>query len=156
MDNIAVVGIGNILLSDEGIGVRVVEGLQKFTCWPNNLKLIDGGTTGLDLVSALSGCQKLIVVDAVYGDQAPGSIYVFSNEQIKQYFHNRFSLHEIGIREVLLVLSELGRPVEEVIIIGVQPAVIEMGLELSQPVQGQLGNALGAVFQQLSNWGIQF
>ncbi|HAK73215.1 MAG TPA: hydrogenase HupD, partial [Sporomusaceae bacterium] len=91
---ITVLGIGNILLQDEGFGVRVIERLgQRFT-FSSDVQLLDGGTLGMELMRFLAGTEKLILVDAISGNQVPGTQYDFRNDQVKAYFKDKVSMHE--------------------------------------------------------------
>ncbi|KYZ75036.1 hydrogenase HupD [Anaerosporomusa subterranea] len=154
MTNIAIVGIGNILLSDEGLGVRVVEELQRGYVFSPDIHVVDGGTLGLDLVQLLSGCERLIVVDAVAGGQPPGSLYVLHGDEIADYFRGKISLHEAGIREVLRMLEVMEKPLPEVVILGLEPGSIEWGFSLSPAVADNLAQAVDAIVRQLGVWGI--
>ena len=86
---IAVLGVGNVLLSDEGLGVRVVEEIRKRYSLPEEVLLIDGGTLGIDLLYFLEGVERLLVVDAVLGGLPPGSLYKFKGEEVLTYFKSR-------------------------------------------------------------------
>jgi hydrogenase maturation protease len=154
MTNTAIVGIGNILLSDEGVGVRAVEELQRCYEMPSGIKVIDGGTLGLDLVWLLSGCERLVVVDAVVGGQTPGSLYVFHGDELADYFLGKMSLHEAGIQDVLRAFEIMEKQLPEVVIIGVEPGSIEWGFDLSPAVAGNLAQAVNAIISQLKGWGI--
>ncbi|HAP67189.1 MAG TPA: hydrogenase HupD, partial [Nitrospinae bacterium] len=79
---ILILGIGNILLKDEGVGVKVIERLKRDYKFPSNIELIDGGTAGFGLIDLLEGAEHLIIVDAVQGNDEPGSIYRFKFEDM--------------------------------------------------------------------------
>lgn len=153
--SISVVGIGNILMSDEGVGIRAVEALQRQYCFPEGVKLIYGGTGGLDLVSMLNGCNKLIIIDAVSGGEQPGSVYLLTAKQLRQQTQSCSSLHEFGILEAVKILEMLGKPLAETIIIGVEPDIIDFGLQLSPAVNSQLDSVLAMAVRQLSDWGFR-
>lgn len=155
MNKITVLGIGNILLGDEGFGVRVIQELQQAYHFPQNVQILDGGTLGLELVGSLYGTDKLLVVDAVLGRKAPGAIYEFDNNTIKAYFKNKVSLHELGIQDVLAALEILDKPVKEVIIFGVQPAYIELDLELSPFISEQVSPIINKIISTLRSWHIK-
>lgn len=154
MKQITVLGIGNILLQDEGFGVKIIEELQRRYRFANNLRLIDGGTLGMDLLRFITGTTNLLVVDAIDGGGAPGSLYRFANDEVKAYFRNKVSLHELGIKDVLAVLEVLDEPIAEVVVIGVQPQVLELGLELTPIVASMMDKTIDAVIDQLKEWQI--
>lgn len=155
MKKITVLGIGNILLCDEGFGVRVIQELQRAYQFPENVQILDGGTLGLELVGSLYDTDKLLIVDAVLGRKAPGTIYEFDNDTIKAYFKNKVSLHELGIQDVLAALAVLDRPIKEMIIFGVQPACIELDLELSPFISEQVSPIINRIISTLRSWNIE-
>jgi len=98
MKQITVLGIGNILLQDEGFGVKVVDELQRRYRFPDSVQVLDGGTLGIELMRFITGCEKLLVIDAIAGDGPPGSFYRLAGEAMQAYFTDKVSLHELGIR----------------------------------------------------------
>jgi len=152
---IAVLGVGNVLLSDEGFGVRVVQHLMKYYEFQPPIRLIDGGTLGWDLLNFLQGVEKLIVVDAIEGKAVPGTFFVFRNEEVKTYFKRKVSGHEAGIQEVLAWFELMGKPIEEITVIGVQPLSLETGLKLTPLVEKQIPKAVEEVIKQLEQWDVK-
>ena len=152
---IAVVGVGNVLLSDEGFGVRVVQHLMKYYDFKPQIRLIDGGTLGWDLLNFLQGVEKLIVVDAIEAKAVPGSFFVFKNEEVKKYFKRKVSGHEAGIQEVLAWFELMGKPIGEICVLGVQPQSLDTGLELTPLVEKMVKKAVQEVIKQLSVWGVE-
>ncbi len=132
MKPILILGIGNILLRDEGVGVRLIEAMHHVPL-PDNVELLDGGTSGADLVDAIADRRKLIVIDAVKADAKPGAVFRFTMDELLRD-ESRLSLHEFGLLDTLDTARRLGCPPAEVVVFGVQPAEIEFGLELSEPV----------------------
>jgi len=154
MENIIVLGVGNILLQDEGFGVRVSEKLLDTYFFPENATVLDGGTLGMELLRFLSGSRKLIIIDAVDGGKPPGSLYEIRNRDVKAYFSGKISAHELGISEVIASLELLEGPLEEVVIFGVQPKSLDISLDLTPEVAAQLEITAGLVVQQLRQWNI--
>ncbi|NPB05119.1 MAG: HyaD/HybD family hydrogenase maturation endopeptidase [Aquificae bacterium] len=152
---VAVLGVGNVLLSDEGFGVRVVQHLAKWYDFRPEIRLVDGGTLGWDLLNFLQGVRRLVLVDAVDARALPGTFFVFRNEEVKKYFKRKVSGHEAGIQEVLAWFDLMGKPIEEVVVVGVQPASLETGLKLSPVVEAVLPKAVETVLNQLKEWGIE-
>lgn len=130
---IMVMGVGNILLSDEGLGVHFINELGKETL-PKNVELLEGGTAGLELVHLIQDVDFLIIVDAINAKDEPGSLFRFQPEKIKvlpeQY---EVSFHQVGIMEVLAMASILGNS-PQTLIFGIQPKSLEWGLELSPEI----------------------
>ena len=152
---IAVLGVGNVLLSDEGFGVRVVQYLMKYYQFEPQIRLIDGGTLGWDLLNFLQGVDKLIVIDAIEGKAVPGTFFVFKNDEVKAYFKRKVSGHEAGIQEVLAWFELMGKPIKEITVIGVQPQSLETGLKLTPLVEKMVPKAVEEVIKQLQEWGIK-
>ncbi|EGO64049.1 HyaD/HybD family hydrogenase maturation endopeptidase [Acetonema longum] len=152
MKRITVLGIGNILLQDEGFGVRVIEELQRRYRFTEPVQVLDGGTLGMELLHFITGSARLLVIDAIDGGQPPGSFYRLTGEAVQAYFQDKVSLHELGLKDVLAALKVLDEPVEEVVIIGVQPAVLDLGLDLTPAVVAMIEPAIAAVIAQLKGW----
>lgn len=131
MKQITVLGIGNILMQDEGFGVRVVEKFLRQYSVPSNVQVLDGGTLGMELLKFLLGTDNLILVDAVAGELPPGSIYQFQNDEVRAYFKEKVSMHELGIQDVLAVMDVMEKPAKEIRIVGVQPLTVDVGLEMT-------------------------
>ncbi|MFH1650798.1 MAG: HyaD/HybD family hydrogenase maturation endopeptidase [Chloroflexota bacterium] len=131
---VVVLGVGNLLLQDEGVGVHVIQALEGTTPpEATSLEIIDGGTLP-DMVP-LAGVDKLIVVDAVKGGGKPGSVYRFHPEDISLERGTATSLHQLNLLENLGIMEHLGQKPAEVVIIGVEPEEITWGLELSPRLQ---------------------
>lgn len=153
--SITVLGIGNILLSDEGFGVRAVEELLRRYRFPAGVQVLDGGTLGMDLLRFLTGTQRLLVIDAIAGDGPPGTFYRFAGDEVQAYFREKVSLHELGIKDVLAVLASTGRPVAEVVVVGIQPASLDVGLELTPVAAAALEGAVAAAVAELARWQVE-
>ena len=137
---VLIVGIGNLLLSDEGVGVHAIRSLTEQEL-PAGIELLDGGTSGADLVDHLEGRTKVVVIDAASGDGPPGTVYrCKAHELIEQ--QGGLSLHEFGLADSLNMAMQLGCAPLDVIVLGVQPASLEPGLELSPEVAKVLPGVL--------------
>ena len=154
MKEITVLGIGNILMQDEGFGVRVVEEFTQRYSFPENVQVLDGGTLGMELLRFISGSKRLLIIDAVDGGGSPGDFYQFSHQEVKAYFKQKVSLHELGIQDVLSALEILEQPIQDVMIVGVQPAVIDVGLELTDVIKPRVEKAITQTICILNDWGI--
>lgn len=150
--SITVLGIGNILLQDDGFGVKAVARLQEEYDFPAQVTLLDGGTLGTELTYFLRATERLVVLDAVAGGKAPGTWYEFTGAAVEAYFTHKVSLHDVGLRDVLAALAVTGRSLPETVIFGVEPASIAVGLELSPPVAAMLPRAVAATVSQLAAW----
>lgn len=150
-----ILGVGNILLSDEGFGVRVVEALLKRFRFPDEVAVLDGGTLGMELLRFLEGVQRLILIDAVHGSSAsPGSFHELRGDAVRVYFQEKVSMHELGIQEVLASLEIMGKPVQEIVVFGVQPLSMEIGLDLTEMIAVCVDEAVEKIILQLMSWQI--
>jgi hydrogenase maturation protease len=145
--------MGNILLRDEGIGVHVANSLQESTLPENlDLEIIDGGTLP-NTVITLGEIDKLVVVDAVKGGEEPGAIYRFRPEDINLENELLTSLHQVNLLEELWLAEKFGQKPKEVVIIGVEPEDLEMGLELSERLQSKVPQIMKIVLEEaVSNY----
>ncbi len=151
---IVVLGVGNILLSDEGIGVRVAESLQRDFALPSEVVVIDGGTTGMEMLEDLSGTDHLIMVDAVRSGRAPGSIVKLTDEQVPVFFRTKLSPHQIGLSDVLATLELIGEQPGSITVIGVEPVSLETSMALSPQVEAQLPEVVDLVRAELRRLGV--
>lgn len=154
-NSIVVLGVGNILLTDEGLGVHVVEDLKANYNFTPQISLIDGGTMGMELLTYMRGMKKILLVDAVNGGEAPGTIYEFPHRELEQYFTDHISVHEVGMQDILRIRAIQENPLEDAIVIGVEPESLEVGFEPSEPVQRALPEVKDRVLRVLRDWGVQ-
>ena len=173
---IVVLGIGNLLLRDEGIGVQIVKMLSviltmsetkgKNLSYPN-LAIIDGGTSP-EIMSLVEGADKLIIIDAVKGGKEPGTIYRFTIDDVDLgspcsaedcaahkdtglQVYQKLSLHQIDIVDNLRMLSLIGKQPKNIVIIGIEPRTIEPGLELSPEIQSKIPEITRLVRDEIRN-----
>ncbi len=154
-NSIVVLGVGNILLTDEGLGVHVVEDLKTNYTFTPQISLIDGGTMGMELLTYMRGMKKILLIDAVNGGEAPGTIYEFPHRELEQYFTDHISVHEVGMQDILRIRAIQENPLEDAIVIGVEPESLDVGFEPSAPVQMALPEVKERVLRVLREWGVQ-
>lgn len=146
MDKILIVGIGNLLCCDEGIGVHVIQEMEK-TRLPNHIELLDMGTSTMDLISHLEGVKKLIAIDAMKAGGTPGTIYKCKPEDLIPEGERPVSLHDIGLLETLTMAKKMGMEIHTVIF-GVEPKVLDWGMELSEEVRNRIPLIIEAVLKE--------
>ena len=148
MTQILILGIGNLLLSDDGVGVQTVWRLQQKQL-PEEVQVVDGGTCGLDLLQFLEGVDRLIIVDAIKAGQPPGTLIRMANEEVPAYLALKVSPHEIGLPELLFTakLRDIYPP--EVVVLGVQPESLETGVDLSPVVAAQVDVLVEKILAEL-------
>ena len=144
---IVVIGVGNLLLKDEGIGIHAVQALQQLEL-PPDVKLIDGGTSP-DLIAYTRAGDKLIIVDAAKAGGEPGTIYRFKPEDLAAERASLASAHELGVVENLKLISLAGNEPSEIVIIGIEPREIEFGTELSPELQQKLPEIVKVVLKEM-------
>jgi hydrogenase maturation protease len=145
-NRIAVVGVGNLLLKDEGIGIHVVRALQELFM-PDGVVVIDGGTSP-DVLDYLEPADKLVIIDAAEAGGVPGAIYRFRPDDVTLETGEAISLHELGLVSSLKMMSLLGKTPPEVIIIGIQPKEIAWGMELSPELKEKVPEIVKAVLKE--------
>lgn len=133
-----VLGIGNLLLGDEGAGIRVVEELGARYAMPPEVEAIDGGTMGLELLPYLAGRRFLMIVDAVRTGAPPGTVVRLELAGSSGFFRERISPHQIGIAEVLSVAALTGDLPGRIVLIGVVPEELATGLALSSEIASKI------------------
>jgi hydrogenase maturation protease len=147
MTPVLILGIGNILLRDEGIGVRVIEAMRDVPL-PEGVEILDGGTSGADLIDEIADRRKLIVIDAVKTDVEPAAIFRFTDKDLLARTEGTVSLHEFGLVETLLAAKHLGCAPQEVVIYGIQPKEISSGLNLSAEIAAVVPEVIRLVLEE--------
>jgi hydrogenase maturation protease len=141
-----IVGMGNLLYRDEGIGVHVIQVMEEMEL-PGYIELLDIGTSTMDLISYLKEVKKLIVIDAMKAGGDPGTIYKCKPEDLLPKDGAPISLHEIGLLETLTMARKMGLDIDTVVI-GVEPKVFDWGMELSDEVKSKIPTIIEAVLKE--------
>lgn len=152
---VTILGVGNVILRDEGFGVRVAEFLDAHYEFPENVQIVDGGTLGIELTQYITGTNKLLVIDSINGGAEPGTLFRFHNDAVMDHFQEKVSAHEVGIQDVLALLTVTGHKIPEVVVIGAQPYDLEAGVELSTGMQQLLPQVVDQALRELKVWGIE-
>jgi hydrogenase maturation protease len=152
---ITILGIGNLLMGDEGVGIHAMNTLQESYTFSPNINFVDGGTIGIDLIPYFEECKKMIIIDAVDSQEDPGFIVTLANEEIHYRFNTKLSLHHAGLSDVLSIikLQEIDAP--DLILFGIQPKTVEMGIELSDVVSGRMNQIISMMVKKLEEWKIE-
>ena len=151
MTDTLVLGLGNLVHADDGVGVHAIERLLQNPGVPPDVDLLDGGTQGLNLLSRISGVQRILVIDAVDAGQPPGTIMRFDGSSLAG-MPGKPSVHQLGFTDLMVALQLIGGAPEEMVVLGVQPLSTEWSAELTPPVQAALEPLTTAVIQQLEAW----
>jgi len=150
---VLVLGLGNILLEDEGLGIRALELLEQRYEIPPEVELLDGGTTGMGLLDDISGRQHVLVLDAVQTGEQPGALVKLAGDEMPVYFGMRISPHQMGLSDVLATLELSGEKPAAVTVLGLVPQSLEMCLELSQLISARLDSLVNAAVKELDSLG---
>ncbi len=147
---VLVLGIGNILMGDEGVGVRVVEAMQGMDL-PAGVELFDGATAGIDLLDVLAERRKVVVIDALDSDDEPGTVVRLTPDDLGPKSRVDLSAHELGLMEMLVMARHLGIAPGEVVVLGVRPDRVEASLELSPLIASLVPKVIELVFAELDD-----
>ena len=151
--DVLVLGIGNILLKDEGVGVRAVEALEGRYHLPDGVEIVDGGTAGFELLGYIRDREHLIVVDAIAHDQKPGTVMRVEGEDVRATFSQRISPHQLGISDVLAASLVTGEPPRNLVLFGIEPKDLDTGLELSEEVSANFDKLIHCIVEELTSLG---
>ena len=133
-----VLGIGNTILTDEAAGVRAVEMLERDYRMPDNVMIIDGGTSGMEMIEDLSSLDLLIVLDVVKTGAEPGTVVKISGKEIPVFFRRKLSPHQIGLPDVLASLELLDTMPKEIIVLGVEPISLALGMDMTSTIAAKV------------------
>ncbi len=150
---IVVLGIGNLLMTDEGVGVRAVEELARRYDLPPEVEVIDGGCSGMEMLGDIARADHLLIVDAVSADQPPATIVTLHGEDVPAFFSAKLSPHQIGLCDVLAALKLTDESPGTLTLIGIQPASLDLSMELSPQIAAKLPEIVARVVEQLAARG---
>jgi hydrogenase maturation protease len=145
--------MGNILLEDEGLGIRALEVLQQEFDLPPEVELLDGGTTGMGLLDDIGGRRHVLVLDAVQTGEPAGTLVVMRGEEVPVYFGVRVTPHQLGLADVLATLALSDEQPGSVTVLGLVPESLELTLDLSASIRGRLPALVAAAVEELGRLG---
>ncbi|MDP3286643.1 MAG: HyaD/HybD family hydrogenase maturation endopeptidase [Desulfobacterales bacterium] len=155
-NHIMILGVGCILFTDEGFGIRVIEKIQELYEFPENVSVVDGGVLGLNLLGVISEADHLIVVDAVRNKGEAGSLYRLEGNAIPDRIRAKNSLHQVDFLEALTMCQALDK-VPKTVILGVEPEDIDtLGLELTSTTRSKVDPMIGMVLKELDRLGVDY
>ncbi len=152
-----VLGLGNILLKDEGIGVHIAQKLQRMPL-PYDVEVIDGGTAALDVLLLAQGVRKLVVIDALRAGKEAGAVYkaklrIEECDKLEQFLSggNKISLHQTGLIDALAAIRKMDYALKEVVVIGVEPERVDCGLELTDKIKRRVPEIIDTVLKEIED-----
>ncbi len=153
MAEVLIIGLGNILMQDEGIGVRAVELLEANYELSDEVEIIDGGTTGTELLEPMRECKHLIVADTINTGAKPGTLVKLTDEQVPAFFQTKISNHQLGLSDLLAILKVTDESPESVTILGMVPYDLNNTLGLSKESHQRLDDMVNMLVEELHAHG---
>ena len=151
----ALIGLGNILLSDDGVGVHAIHKLKNEYEFPESVELIDGGTKGLDLLPFFEGNDRVLIIDAANFKKEPGTIDTVEGDKIPAFLSSKLSVHQIGLPDMLFAAKLMEITPAEMCLTGIQPESMKTSTELSDVVGNKMDALIDKVFEGLKEWGVE-
>jgi hydrogenase maturation protease len=148
-----VIGLGNPIMADDGLGIAALERLREGWTLPESVRLVDGGTWGMNLLPLVEDASELLLLDAIDRGKPAGELVVLEREEVPRLFGLKLSPHQIDLREVLALAEWRRRLPARLVAIGLQPARVEMFAGLSPELEGGMDRLLAAVIERLERWG---
>ncbi|WHY84340.1 HyaD/HybD family hydrogenase maturation endopeptidase [Neobacillus novalis] len=149
---ITILGIGNTLFSDEGVGVHLLPILEEALKDDKNIEIIEGLTDGMKLLGPVEDAEYLIIIDAINAGKEGGTIITLVGEEIPAYFGIKMSVHQLGFQEVLFAAQMRERYPKQIVMFGMQPTSLQLGVELTETNQRKLGELAEVVIDQVNRW----
>ena len=151
-NHITILGIGNTLYTDEGLGVHALSSLEEIYRTDNQVNIVDGSTDGMSLLGPVEDTDYLIVIDAINAGKDGGTIIELRGDDIPAYYGIKMSIHQLGFQEVLLASKLRERYPKHIVMFGMQPTSLELGIGLSETNEAKLPELVKVVEQQVTAW----
>ncbi|MGD8191406.1 HyaD/HybD family hydrogenase maturation endopeptidase [Brevibacillus ginsengisoli] len=149
---IKILGIGNLLYQDEGLGIHILPLLRECFDGQDDVEVIEGATDGILLLDPVEATDHLIIVDAIHAGVQPGDLITVRDEEIPLYMGVKMSIHQVGFQEVLAAAKLRERLPRHMLMCGIQPHSLELGLELTDVAQAKLPELVSLIQQQVDEW----
>ena len=153
MPSTLVLGLGNPLMGDDGLGLVALARLRAEFEFPPEVSLVDGGTWGMNLLHLIEEADRLVLLDAIDTGEVPGTVNFLERHELPRFFAHKLSPHQIDLREVLALAELRGRLPDDVVAIGIQPLQVEMGERVSLPVANAMEALVELTVAHLEAWG---
>ncbi len=151
---VLVIGFGNVLVEDEGIGVYAVEELLRRYQLPPSVAVVDGGTSSGDLLEEMALRERVIIADAVNTGASPGTLVRLADEEVPALFRNRLSAHQLGLSDTLAALFLMNRSPRHITVIGMVPLSLETRIGLSHEAKARLSAMVDLLAEELRMLGV--
>ena len=143
--SLLILGLGNVICGDDGVGVAAVERLARDYELPEGVQALDGGTLGLSLLAHVTGADDLLLVDAIRTGAPPGTLVRLAGSDVAPAVRERLSVHQIGVADLLDALRLLDEVPRRLVLLGLEPATLELGLGCSPAVAARIDDLVAAV-----------
>ncbi|OAN50668.1 hydrogenase 2 maturation endopeptidase [Paramagnetospirillum marisnigri] len=151
---VVILGVGNILLTDEGVGVHAVNELTARYDLPDEVEVIDGGTSGMDCLDQVSDADWLVIADSMRAKKEPGTITRLTGDEIPAFFKTKISPHQVGISDMLGTLNFHGLMPRNIVLLGVEPKSFATAMELSPDIAAVLPKVVDMLVAELVAIGV--
>ncbi|MFI5209406.1 MAG: HyaD/HybD family hydrogenase maturation endopeptidase [Gemmatimonadales bacterium] len=148
-----VLGLGNPLMGDDGLGLAVLGRLREEWDLPDAVELVDGGTWGMTLLPMIEDADRLVLIDAIRTGAQAGTVVVIEREHLPRYLAHKLSPHQIDLKEVLALAELRGNLPAETVAIGAEPGEVVLSTALTAPLEDAVDPVLLAVVARLARWG---
>lgn len=148
-----VLGLGNPLLGDDGVGLEALRVLEEQYLPPEDIDFVDGGTMGLYLLDRVAGYPRVLIADSVALGKAPGTVVRLVDGEVEAVFSTCLSPHQVGVNDLLAALALMGQRPAQVVVVGMVPDVMEVGVGLSDVVAHHLDAMIALLVGELRSWG---
>ncbi|MFK9093348.1 HyaD/HybD family hydrogenase maturation endopeptidase [Bacillus salipaludis] len=152
VQKIIILGIGNTLFSDEGVGIHLLPLLEETLKDYENIEIVEGLTDGMKLLGPVEDAENLIIIDAINAGKAGGTIITLKGDEIPAYFGIKMSIHQLGFQEVLLAAKMRERYPKQIVMFGMQPTSLQLGIGLTETNQSKLKELANVVVEQVNQW----
>lgn len=152
---VLVLGLGNVLLGDDGVGPVTLERLERDYRFPPEVRLVDGGTLGLSLLDELAQAEHAILVDAVATAEAPGTLVRLDGAAVRDAVRERLSVHQVGVADLLDVARLIGRYPDSVVLLGLVPGSLGLHVGRTAAVDAALSELVSAVIEEVRSLGLE-
>lgn len=148
-----ILGVGNVLLGDEGIGIRIIEELENSYAFGTDIELLDGGTAGIELLRYIEGKDLLIIIDAMRAGHPPGTVFRVEGEDVPKKFMSKVSPHQIGLSDLLAAGILSNNIPQNIVLFGVEPESLATGIYITDTVKLSIPKIVAAILNELHSVG---
>jgi hydrogenase maturation protease len=148
-----VIGLGNPLMADDGVGLAALERLRDAWDLPPGVELVDGGTWGMNLLPTIEDAGRVLLLDAIHRHDAPGTLHRLSRDELPRYLATKISPHQVDLHDVLALAELRGTLPSDTVAVGLEPERVEMIAELSPVVAEGLDRLVARAVVELAAWG---